>query len=181
MKNRLEIFRIVLSSIFLTLAIVLPFITVNNPSLGNMFCLMHFPILLCGFFCGWKYGLLIGVVAPLLRSFIVGMPPMFPTAICMSAELGVYGLLTGILYLVFPKKKRYLYLNLLISIISGKLIWGIMMFSLLSFDISKFGVTAFFMQGIVNAIPGLILQFALIPVLVMLYEKIGLTKHNTNI
>ena len=72
---------IVLAALFLALAFVLPMITGHVPQVGNMLCPMHFPILLCGFVLGGPWGLAVGFVAPLLRSVLFGMPPMFPVAI----------------------------------------------------------------------------------------------------
>ena len=34
---------------------------------------------------------------------VLGMPPLFPVAVAMAFELATYGLLSGILYRVFPK------------------------------------------------------------------------------
>ena len=76
---------------FLALAYVMPFLTGQIPQVGSMLCPMHIPVLLCGFFCGAPWGLAVGFVAPLLRSFTLGMPPMFPTAFCMAFELAAYG------------------------------------------------------------------------------------------
>ena len=87
MKRRVKISKLVLSGLFLALAFVLPFLTGQGPEIGNMLCPMHIPVLLCGFICGWPYGLLIGFLSPLLRSLILGMPPMFPKAVCMALEL----------------------------------------------------------------------------------------------
>ena len=82
---------IVLAALFLALAFVLPMITGHVPQVGNMLCPMHFPILLCGFVLGGPWGLAVGFVAPLLRSVLFGMPPMFPVAISMAFELATYG------------------------------------------------------------------------------------------
>lgn len=89
-----------------------------------MLCPMHIPVILCGFICGWQYGLLIGVMAPLLRSLTLGMPPIFPTAVAMAFELATYGAISGILYQVLPKKKPFIYVALLIAMIVGRLVWG---------------------------------------------------------
>lgn len=61
---------IVLSALFLTMGLVLPIFTGQIPQIGNMLLPMHIPVLLCGLICGWKYGLLVGFITPLLRSFI---------------------------------------------------------------------------------------------------------------
>ena len=78
---------LVLAALFLALAFVLPMITGHVPQVGNMLCPMHFPILLCGFVLGGPWGLAVGFIAPLVRSVLFGMPPMFPIAIAMAFEL----------------------------------------------------------------------------------------------
>ena len=94
MKNK-EIYSITLSSVFLAIAYVLPFLTGQVPQIGSMLCPMHLPVILCGLICGWKYGLIVGLISPLLRSLTLGMPPLFPTAIAMSVELAAYGFISG--------------------------------------------------------------------------------------
>ena len=48
---------------------------------------VHFPVLLCGFVLGGPWGLAVGFAAPLLRSVLFGMPPMFPVADRKSTRL----------------------------------------------------------------------------------------------
>ena len=95
MKKRNDIKKLTLSAMFLALAFVMPFLTGQIPQIGSMLCPMHIPVLLCGFFCGAPWGLVVGFVAPILRSFILGMPPLFPTAFCMAFELATYGFIAG--------------------------------------------------------------------------------------
>ena len=171
MKTNKEIFKITASAIFLSLAFVLPFLTGQIPEIGSMLCPMHIPVLLCGFICGWKYGLIIGLLTPILRSLTLSMPPMFPTALSMSLELATYGFVSGFIYNLLPKKKINIYSTLLISMLIGRLIWGITMLCFLGFDFNKFNLTTFWISGFVNAFPGIIIQIILIPILVMIYEK----------
>ena len=97
MKSHKSMLKMVLAALFLALAYIMPFLTGQIPEVGAMLCPLHIPVLLCGFICGWPWGLAVGFVAPLLRSLILGMPPMFPTAICMAFELAVYGGVAGFL------------------------------------------------------------------------------------
>ena len=101
-----SLLRLTTAAMCLALSFLLPFLTGQIPTVGQLLCPMHLPVLLCGFLCGWKWGLAVGVVAPLLRSFTLGMPPLFPTALCMAFELAAYGFLAGFLYKKFPKQKR---------------------------------------------------------------------------
>lgn len=173
MKRRNRILKLVLSGLFLALAFVLPFLTGQVPEVGNMLCPMHIPVLLCGFICGWPYGLLIGFLSPLLRSLILGMPPMFPKAVCMALELATYGLTAGIAYKLLPKKKGFIYLSLIISMLVGRAVWGGAMYLCMFTQGNSFTFAMFLTSAFTNAIPGIILQIVLIPVIVMIYEKVS--------
>ena len=41
----------------------LPFLTGQIPQIGSALSPMHIPVLLCGFICGWPYGLIVGLIA----------------------------------------------------------------------------------------------------------------------
>ena len=170
MKNT-NIKKMTLSAMFLALAFVMPFLTGQIPQVGSMLCPMHIPVLLCGFFCGAPWGTVVGFVAPLLRSFTLGMPPMFPTAFCMAFELATYGLVAGLLYSKLPKKKVSVYTSLIAAMIVGRIVWGLMMLLCMGLDTSKFGMTAFISGAVTTAIPGIVLQIVLIPVIVITLEK----------
>ena len=162
---------LVLAALFLAIALVLPFLTGQIPEIGSMLCPMHIPVLLCGFFCGWPWGLAVGIIAPLLRSLLFSMPPMFPTAICMAFELATYGAVSGLLYSKLPRKKASVYGALLIAMVAGRLVWGLVRFLCTGLDVSAFGLSAFWSGAVATAIPGIIVQILLIPVLVMALEK----------
>lgn len=172
MKKQKSINNLVLSAMLLTLAIVLPFMTGQIPEIGNMLCPMHIPVLLCGFVCSAPWGMVVGATAPLIRSMLFGKPILFPSAVSMAFELAVYGLMTGVLYKVLPKKKGYIYLSLVLAMISGRIVWGITQYVILKLNATGFGFAAFWAGAVTNAIPGIILQIVFVPVLVMLCEKI---------
>ena len=163
--------KLILSALFLAMAQVLPFLTGQIPEVGSMLCPMHIPALLCGFFCGWPWGLMVGFVAPILRSVTFGMPPMFPVAICMAFELATYGAVSGLLYSKLPRKKSSIYVSLLTAMVAGRLVWGLARFVCTGLDASAFGLSAFWAGAVTTAIPGIIVQILLIPVLVMALEK----------
>ena len=168
----------VLAALFLALAYILPFFTGQIPEIGSMLCPMHIPVLLCGFICGWYWGLAVGITAPLLRSLTIGMPPLFPTALCMAFELAVYGVISGLMYKILPRRKIYIYCSLIIAMIAGRLVWGAAMFVCTGLAGSAFGFAAFIAGAVTNAIPGIVIQLVLIPVIVMLIEKTPLLKLN---
>ena len=98
MKQFSQMRKITYTALFIALGLILPFLTGQVPQIGNMLCPMHIPVLLCGFLCGWPWGLLAGLIVPVLRSFLFIMPTLFPAAVCMAFELGTYGMVAGLLH-----------------------------------------------------------------------------------
>ncbi|MBQ9459030.1 MAG: ECF transporter S component [Oscillospiraceae bacterium] len=167
--------RLVYSALYLAIALVLPFITGQIPEIGAMLSPMHIPVLLCGFVCGWQWGMLVGLIAPLLRSALFGMPTLYPAAVAMTFELAAYGALAGILYKLLPHKTWSVYVSLVLAMIGGRLVWGAARYALAGLSGSEFPLSAFFAGAVLNAIPGIILHIVLIPVLVIVLEKAKLT------
>lgn len=155
------------ASLLLSLGLILPFFTAQLPSLGNKLLPMHIPVLLAGFLCGWPYGLAVGFIVPLLRSLLFGMPPMYPTALAMAFELAAYGAATGVLYQLLPRKNIYIYLSLITSMIGGRIIWGSASVLLYGLNGSAFTWKIFITGALLNAIPGIVIQLIIIPLLVI--------------
>lgn len=156
----------VLSALFLALGLLLPFVTMQIPSVGKMLCPMHIPVLLCGYLCGWQYGLAVGFITPLLRSVTFGTPILLPSAVCMAFELATYGFLTGFLAPKMKKNIGALYLSLIAAMLCGRAVWGLASAIVYGFMGTAFTWKLFFMGAFVNAVPGIAIQLVLIPALV---------------
>lgn len=164
--------KLVIAALCLALCYLLPFLTGQIPEVGSMLCPMHIPVLLCGFICGWPWGLVVGAVGPIMRSALTGgFPPMFPTGVCMAFELATYGAVAGLLYSFFKKYKWGVYPSLVISMVAGRLVWGLVSYLVLTVNGSSFTFSAFLSGAVINAVPGIILHLILIPVLVIAAEK----------
>ena len=100
----IQVRKLTYAALFLALALIMPYVAGRIPDIGKRLSLMHSPVLLCGFMCGWPWGLAVGLIAPPLRSVLFGMPAMFPGAVAMAFELATYGCLSGLLYHLLPKK-----------------------------------------------------------------------------
>ena len=137
MKTKLLIQKMCLSAMFIALAFVLPFFTMQINEIGDMLCPMHIPVILCGFICGGPWGLVVGIISPILRSLVMTMPVMFPTAIGMAFELGAYGLVAGLLHKALPKKKPYIYVSLISAMVIGRIVWGVARIVMFGFDFSN--------------------------------------------
>ena len=83
---KLNVKKLVLSGLFLALALVLPFFTGQIPQIGEILCPMHLPVILCGFVCGGGWGAAVGFVAPLLRYLLFQMPPIYPAGLSMAFD-----------------------------------------------------------------------------------------------
>ena len=171
----LQIRKLTYAALFLALALVLPFLTGQIPQIGSALSPMHIPVLLCGFLVGWPWGLAVGFIAPLLRSVIFGMPVMVPGAVAMAFELAVYGLVSGILYRLLPKKKWSIYVTLIVAMLAGRVVWGIARLIIAGLSGNSFTWSLFLAGAFTNAIPGIILHIVLIPIIVMVLEHAGLS------
>lgn len=169
--KKLSAKELVLTGLFIAFGLVLPFVTAQIPSLGNKLLPMHIPVLISGFVIGWPYGLIVGIIVPVFRSVLFGMPPMFPTAVAMSFELGVYGCLTGFLSRLFPQKNIFIYVTLIISMVCGRAVWGIVSFFLYGLNGTAFTWEVFMAGAFINAIPGIIIQIIVIPILIIALRR----------
>ena len=167
------IVKLTYSALCLALGLALPFLTGQIPEIGNMLCPMHFPVILCGFLCGFPWGMAVGFVTPLLRSVIFGMPPMM-TAIPMAFELLTYGLIAGILYKLISNKVIGAYLSLISAMIGGRIVWGAAQLVITGLNGTSFPFSAFIAGAVLNAIPGIIAQIVLIPLIVFALERANL-------
>lgn len=175
--NKISTKKIVFSGLFIALGLVMPFLTAQVPSIGSKLLPMHIPVLLGGFILGWPCGLIIGFIVPILRSMLFGMPPMFPTAIAMAFELATYGLVAGFLYKIFPRKNIFIYITLILSMISGRIIWGAVSIFLYGLNGAAFSWKIFMSGGLVNAIPGIIIQIIIIPIILIALERTKLIQN----
>ena len=177
MNIREKTYKLVLTALFLALCLVLPFVTGGIPTIGNMLLPMHIPVLLCGLLCGWQYGLVIGFVAPLLRSVLFGMPPIYPVALAMAFELAAYGLIIGLVYTALHKRGlAALYGSLLVAMLGGRLVWGVAEVVLLGMAGNAFTLQAFLSGALLTAVPGIVLQLVLIPAVMVALDRTGVVR-----
>ena len=163
----------ILTALSIALCVVLPMAFHAIPGAGFILLPMHIPVLLCGLICGWRFGLIAGVLGPLLSSLITGMP-MAAFLPSMMVELGVYGLAAGFMIQVIDSKRVFadLYISLVCAMIIGRIIAGIslaLIFSPGTYTMAAW-ITAFF----VTSMPGMIIQLAFLPSIVIALEAAGL-------
>ncbi len=162
------------TAICIALCTVLPFAFHTIPNGGTLFSPMHLPVLLCGIVCGPQYGLLCGILGPLVSSFLTGMPVMayLPT---MMIELAVYGLVSGLMMLLIHTGKQIvdIYISLLTAMLTGRVITGIIRAFI--FAPGAYSLKAWATGYFVSCFPAIIIQLLLLPILYVALQKAGLT------
>ena len=167
---KVSVKKLVFAALCLALCIVLPFLTGQIPQIGGMLSPMHIPVLLCGFLCGWPYALAVGLVAPLLRHLMFGIPPIL-TALVMTFELGAYGAFAGIFYQILPKKTSCIYVALLLAMLAGRVVYGVASFIILGVSGTAFTFQAFLSGAFLTAWPGILCHIIVIPLIVIALKK----------
>ena len=173
MSNATSTRRLTAGALCLALAVLIPQLFHAIPNAGSVFLPMHVPVLICGFLCGWPYGLACGLLAPALSSLLTGMPPapILPGMIC---ELGMYGFVTGFLSKRVRTGKPTLdvYCVLLPAMLLGRAVSGLL--NGLVFRAGEYTMTMFLTASFVTALPGIAIQVLLIPVLLLALAKADL-------
>ena len=174
MKNTVK--KIVITALCMALCYILPFITGQVPQINSIFSPMHIPILLCGILCGSGYALVAGAFSPIFRSLMLTMPPMFPTAVSMAFELAAYGLFAGFTYKTLRNKTKMkdipaIYLSLIISMILGRIVWGIVTATIMGIQGNTYTFGAFFTTAFIQGFPGMICHLIIVPLLVVALKK----------
>lgn len=160
--------KITTSAVLIALGIILPTIFHSTGISGQIFLPMHIPVLIAGLLLGGWLGMLIGIALPIINHFITGMPPV-PILYTMIVELAIYGLVAGILY---KKVRMTLFPSLIFSMLAGRIGSGLMLF------ITTYALTGqvadlnLFIQGtFITALPGIIIQIIIIPIIIRQYER----------
>ena len=161
-KNKTQ--QLITASLLVALGLIFPYVTAHAFGIpGNILLPMHIFVLLIGLWCGPYYGVVCGLIIPLMSALLTGMPPFYPMLPIMLGELGTYGLMSGILLhqTKLGKHKLGVYLALVGAMVSGRLVYGLI-FSLLFLmnpQIKALSAMAAFVTGL----PGIILQLVIIP------------------
>ena len=168
--TKTNIKKTVYTAMFIAIGIVLPFAFHTIPNAGNMLLPMHFPVLLCGLVCGLPYGLACGMIMPLLSSVMTNMPNAVSLP-GMLGELAVYGLVSALLMKLVWTKSLYadIYISLAGAMLSGRIVYGVINAFVFSVEPYSLGIWA--TAAFVTAIPGIVAQLVLIPIIIVALQK----------
>ena len=170
--NLSSIKRLTLTALCIALCVVVPMAFHVIPNAGAVMLPMHIPVLLCGLVCGWQYGLICGIMGPLVSSVMTGMPPaaMLPG---MMVECGMYGCVGGLLMERIRTGSLYadLYICLPAAMLAGRVISGVVKALILTPGLS---FTAWATASFVTALPGISIQLILLPTLIVALTRASL-------
>ncbi|MEG1613199.1 MAG: ECF transporter S component [Clostridia bacterium] len=171
---------LVITGLMAAIGVVLPLAFHTVPNAGKIFLPMHIPVILCGFAAGPIYGLICGIIAPLISSVSTGMPSM---AIIpgMLFELATYGFVSGavIRFVKTPNALFNVYLALIVALICGRCVSGFT--NGLIFMAGKYSFNVWLTASFVTAIPGIIIQLVVVPALVFELNRAGLIELETGL
>lgn len=171
---RRHVKKLVQSGLMLAFCLLLPFLTGQIQQIGNMLLPMHLPVLLCGYLCGPGWAALVGFAAPLVRYLLFGMPVLYPMGLSMAFELAAYGAAVGLLW---PRVRglgaKGVYAALLPAQLLGRLVWGAVRFAMMGLTGTEFSFALFLSGAVTTAVPGILLQWALVPLLVRALQRAG--------
>lgn len=164
--------KLAVTAMLFAVGMVLPFFIGQIPAIGKMLLPMHIPVLLCGFIVGWQYGALIGFLLPIVRGLVFGMPPLYPNAVAMAFEMAAYGFVSGYLYSHARWQcTKMLYISLVTAMLAGRLVWAFAEVILLGIGGNTFTWEMFATGAFLNAIPGIIVQLTLIPLIMVALRR----------
>jgi uncharacterized membrane protein len=150
------------AALFLAVSVILPSIFHMSGIDGRIFLPMHLPVLLAGFFLSPLMAFIVGLIAPFLNTLVTGMPVLFPIALIMSVELGIYGLVTA---LISGSKRRIPMIALIVAMVVGRLAAGGMVYVLVALFGVKINPLIYLQGAVLTGIPGIAIQLLLIPLL----------------
>lgn len=164
MKNK----QITLAALFLSLCVIVPFLF-HMVGSGEIWLPMFLPILMAGFVIEFPTAILVGILGPFISALVTGMPPLFPTSVMMSIEGAVTVGLAS--YLYFEKKMAFWHC-LSLAIIAERTVRIFMLAVFL--PLLGLPVKAFTVADFTIALPGVALQFIVIPIFYYSFKKFKL-------
>ena len=172
----------VLTLVFVSLAVSVPWVFHQFHLAGPTFLPMHIFVLIAGLAFGWRAGLIVGLFTPLASYAVSGMPVLriLPQIV---VELSAYGLVAGILREKFNLRVAW---SLVGAMIGGRLALCLTVliiylvagenYSPLGLEANPFIVVWSVMK---QGWPGIVIQLASIPMIIWLVGKFATRKQRS--
>ena len=166
----------IITALTVTIAVALPqlfhavgVVSGTGAVLGSAFLPMHLPVLLAGLLGGPVVGIIAGAASPLISFAISGMPTAVILPFIML-ELAAYGLVGGLL----SKLQMPVFGKLLIIQVAGRAVRALaVVAAVYGFESQTVQISSIW-NMVTAGLPGILLQWALIPLLI--YRMEGLKK-----
>ena len=180
MQKNDSLYRLLITAIMLALGMVLPFLTGQIPTIGQLISPLHIPAFICGLTCGWVWGAALGFLLPVARGLIFGMPPFPAVGLPMAFEMLFYGLLTGLLY---PRLRKAfegkaivaILIAMVIAMIAGRCAGGITRAVMMGMQGQGYAFSAFFASYFTGTAVGAVIHLIVCPLIVLALEKARLS------
>lgn len=173
-KQRITI-KTIISIGIIILAVTLPqiFHIFVGQGGGMKWLPMYLPVLIGGCLLGVKWGLIVGVLSPVVSFIITSIMgsamPQLTMLPFMMIELAIYGSISGLFSKKISNNGLWVYASVFASIIVGRCIYfGL---ELLFHNIVNFSIEMIFNQ-MKNCVYGLSLQIIFVPIIVIILKKL---------
>lgn len=163
MTKKITTKELLLSGLLLASGIILPMIFHLFSMTGPVALPMHIPVLIGGFLLPPQLAFALGIITPVVSGLLTGMPVMFPMAIIMAFELGLYGLTASLATRKFRMSPMF---SLLISMLAGRVAAGLTVAVLVQLFGIKMNPLLYVKGAVITGTPGLAIQLIFIPSLV---------------
>jgi len=158
-----------IGGLFGALGIAIP-VVFHLVGLGKTFLPMHLPILVCGLLASPAVSFPVGVVTPVLSSALTSMPPMVPTALLMTLELGALAAAAGFCRRVL---RVPVVASVVLAIIAARLVGGLELLAIAPLMGLKQSFAVYLSQSVVLSFPGIILQLIAAPLAVAVIDGLA--------
>lgn len=145
--------------VFTALAVILPavihvFAGING---GRLFLPMHFFIFLAALLLGWRAGLAVGILTPLISFALTGMP-MADVLPLVAIETALYGILTG----YFHQNRKW---NVWFSLLGAMILGRVILLATIAMLPIKISAASYVFSALEAGLIGIAIQLILIPLI----------------
>ena len=171
MKKMSPVKSISICAMCIALCYVLP-IAFHAIGLGSALSPMHIPVLLCGLLCGGWYGLICGILGPVVSSLLSSMPPVLMLT-RMIPELCIYGLFCGLSMKLVRTGSTTgdVYISMAVAMVAGRIVGGIATAIFYTVTSGVYSIALWATSYFVESLPGIVAHLIFVPVLVLTLEK----------
>jgi len=156
-----------IGGLFGAVGVALP-IVFHLVGLGKAFLPMHLPVLVCGLLISPTVSFAVGAVTPVVSSALTGMPPLVPTGLMMTLEVGTLAAAAGVCR---GKLRLPVIVSILLAMVAARLIGGLELAAIAPLMGLKWSIPVYVTQSVVVSLPGIVLQLIAAPLAVAAIDR----------